>query len=665
MTRLPKTASALAVALAIVSACDRVGDVTTPSLGVVATRPVALIGDNPHFSFLPPIAQRAPSRGELDASLSPVVEICEWSANACVLPLVSRLTDVRVQGEHYGVNWHTNGLALNPAKMYRLRVLVAGTELGSADVDVVKNGADARSVDASGYVALVAGRTLPIKFRIEQGAVSVLGTAGGSISALDGTVLLDIPSGALDGDVGFTFKETVGAPQPGGIVVDGSTIEFGPDGLVFDRRVELTLRYDDAGLSPEVEDKLRLHKLVGGAWVPVPGGSVDVNANTVTGMIGGFSTYGVVTWIGTMPVFEAFGTAVVDGVLSPGEWDPSASLSFIANLPNGDTTTATFYVMNDATNLYIAVRVRRNAADPFTGVSITFDNDGDAMSGVVIVENGDDLVQAAASLGFPLSFTDGWWENVPPCAAGFTCQRTDVASGGTEDGSAAFAHSCCSYSVFEIVHPLNSSDNLYDFSRSVGDTVGFSLLLNVMDASNNLGQTRFPDGIGGKVVIKNAGVDQQQLSMDATGPTLAIGSDSEQILTQVVTAGISGTLSEVRFPVSCATGALVVEIQGVTSGEPNGVVQASQTIPAASLPTFAADPTGFRKIVFSAPASVTTGNKFAIVLKNLTGSCGLLQGPVGDSYLGGEGFFDSRPNQAGVWVLLGQRHDLPFQTVVN
>ena len=48
--------------------------------------------------------------------------------------------------------------------------------------------------------------------------------------------------------------------------------------------------------------------------------------------------------------------------------------------------------------------------------------------------------------------------------------------------------------------------------------------------------------------------------------------------------------------------------------------------------------------------------------------CGAFQGPVGDSYSGGNLFFDSRPNAIGVWVCVcefaGDRFDMPFQTVV-
>jgi hypothetical protein len=476
---------------------------------------------------------------------------------------------------------------------------------------------------------------------------------------MDGRVQLNIPLGALEGDVGFTFTETSGPAQPGGFVVPTGVIEFGPDGLRFQQPVRLTLRYNEAELPAGLETNLRLHKLVAGSWVVVPGGSVDVNANTVTGVISGFSTYGIVTWNGAEPTFAGFGTAVVDGVLGANEWDPSASVSLTVNLPGGGTTQGQLYVMNDATNLYLAVAIQRPAADPTTVLQFSFDNDNDGFGG----ENGEDRLESDS---WPTGaiFIDGWWEAGGSCPPGLSCAMTD----GTQDGAGAFTNNG-TVSVFEIVHPLNSADNSHDFSLSLGDIVGFSMSLSISDASNNFASTSFPDPFSilwAKILIVG-GVDQQQPTID-TSPgvgNLAIGGGSEQILAQVVTAGVSGLLGEVRFPVACAAGALVVEIQGVASGEPDGVVQASQTVSAASLPSFFADPTGFRKIVFSSPASVTAGSKFAIVLKNVTGSCGLLQGPVGNPYVGGEAFFDSRPNAVGVWVLLGARHDLPFQTIVK
>jgi hypothetical protein len=163
-------------------------------------------------------------------------------------------------------------------------------------------------------------------------------------------------------------------------------------------------------------------------------------------------------------------------------------------------------------------------------------------------------------------------------------------------------------------------------------------------------------------------IDQQQPVIVTSVGGLAIGGGSQQKLAQVVTAGVVGSLMEVRLPVACDPGSnLVVEIQGVTGNKPNGDVLTSQVIPGSSLPFFFPSPPSFRSLPFSTPVDFSAGSQFAIVLSS-TGSCGMFRGPVGDSYIGGNGFFDSRPNPPG-WVCFcdfpGDRFDLPFQTLVE
>jgi hypothetical protein len=160
-------------------------------------------------------------------------------------------------------------------------------------------------------------------------------------------------------------------------------------------------------------------------------------------------------------------------------------------------------------------------------------------------------------------------------------------------------------------------------------------------------------------------LDQQQPTIDTTG-MLAIGGNSAQKLAQVVTAGISGFLTEVRLPVSCDSASnLIVEIQGVTAGTPNGSVLTSQTIPGSSLP-----PTtpGFQGLALSTPAFFSSGSQFAIVLRS-AGACGVYRGPVGNSYAGGNLYFDAVENLPLGWVCVcvfaGDRFDLPFQTLVE
>lgn len=155
-------------------------------------------------------------------------------------------------------------------------------------------------------------------------------------------------------------------------------------------------------------------------------------------------------------------------------------------------------------------------------------------------------------------------------------------------------------------------------------------------------------------------VDQQQPVIDTSVGGLGIGGPSEQKLAQVVTMSRAGFLTSLRVPASCSSGTLVVEIQGVTEGVPNGTVRATTSATGEDL---AGTPGEFREIFFSKPAATSAGDVLGIVLQSL-GSCGIFRGPTGNPYPGGSGYYDARPNAPG-WVILSDRNDLPFQTLVS
>ncbi len=135
---------------------------------------------NAHFFFLPPLVRQAEFSGTFDGSLSPVVRITENGA-----PLVDLTPTVHLLDELYQVNWHTDDFALDSSKSYRIVVLLDGTELGFADVVVGATGKELRPVNTDEFIALKDGRTLPIKFRIEDGALR--GPLTWTLETIDGT----------------------------------------------------------------------------------------------------------------------------------------------------------------------------------------------------------------------------------------------------------------------------------------------------------------------------------------------------------------------------------------------------------------------------------------------------------------------------------------------
>ena len=134
-----------------------------------------------HFYFLPPMVPNPNATGVFDGSLAPEVEICELTL--CGTSTIATFTTTTGPGsetvrvntvdEYYIVNWHTDEFGLDDTKTYRIIVSVGTQELGHADVDVVSSGKELKNVDTGEFIALKDGRTLPIKFRIEEGAVLV------------------------------------------------------------------------------------------------------------------------------------------------------------------------------------------------------------------------------------------------------------------------------------------------------------------------------------------------------------------------------------------------------------------------------------------------------------------------------------------------------------
>lgn len=136
-----------------------------------------------HFFFASPITKDPTPTGKFNGAARPQVLVCEWTGSDCS-SVVAQFTvgtgtggsTVKVEpgAERYSVNWNTGqcrtgACVLDPAKTYRIRVLVGGLEAGHADIDVVSNQAQAKNVNTNEFIPLVDGKLLQIRFRIEDG----------------------------------------------------------------------------------------------------------------------------------------------------------------------------------------------------------------------------------------------------------------------------------------------------------------------------------------------------------------------------------------------------------------------------------------------------------------------------------------------------------------
>lgn len=319
-----RVATATAALMAALAACRDAPSAPVSRSGPSPSEPGFDIGDavfghgNPHFFFLPPMVPAPTYAGTADGTLSPQVTVCEWQPGPGRCGAVvadfgtqsgtgSQVVRYDAAAGQYILNWDTKtclagACTLDPAKVYRLRVFVGRSQLGFADLAIVSGGSQLKNEKTGDYVTLLDGRTLPVKFRIEQGAVAVLapgaaaavGPAGGSVVASGGAASLDFPVGAVAGTVSITIAPASAAPLG---TVDGLApiVDLGPTGTQFVSPVVLTLPYEPSKLPPGVPPSALAVYTADGTdgWRRVTGSVVDEASGTVSAPITHFSVYSV------------------------------------------------------------------------------------------------------------------------------------------------------------------------------------------------------------------------------------------------------------------------------------------------------------------------------------------------------------------------------------
>ena len=135
----------------------------------------ALIQDATHhngntfFTWLAPLVQQeAPAAQVFSRQLSPAVTITNLCTGVVIRTFAG--SDVQIEDGQYHANWHTPDDNLDPNCHYRIETKTGTRQLGVADVDVVDDGSELRSVDTDEFIPLRDDRTLPIKFFIGVGS---------------------------------------------------------------------------------------------------------------------------------------------------------------------------------------------------------------------------------------------------------------------------------------------------------------------------------------------------------------------------------------------------------------------------------------------------------------------------------------------------------------
>lgn len=122
------------------------GPESTPSPTILD----AAHGGSPGFYFLAPLVSAPAYTGTFDATRSPVITVCALAGSACGATMASfssAQVKVDLAEEAYRASWKTKGAGLDPTKTYRIQVVVGTTVLGYADVVVLINGSQIKTVD--------------------------------------------------------------------------------------------------------------------------------------------------------------------------------------------------------------------------------------------------------------------------------------------------------------------------------------------------------------------------------------------------------------------------------------------------------------------------------------------------------------------------------------
>jgi hypothetical protein len=167
-----------------------------PEQSSIAPLPSASIQDAAHgglagFYFLAPLVSQPSDTATLDTTQSSNlrIEVCPLAVDPSVQTcqgtavVVSETSPVfiNLNGNHYQVNWQTDATAFPANMYYRVSVIDVATnsEWGHVDVYLGSTGQGFHSINSAEFTPLLDGRTVPIKFRIDNGAIPP--TDGGGV----------------------------------------------------------------------------------------------------------------------------------------------------------------------------------------------------------------------------------------------------------------------------------------------------------------------------------------------------------------------------------------------------------------------------------------------------------------------------------------------------
>lgn len=152
--------------------------------------------------------------------------------------------------------------------------------------------------------------------------VPLPGSTGPSLAStlLDGAVQITLNAGAVPSGTALHLR-SISDPAPLARLVNGTAIELGPSGVSFNATVTLGLKYPSSVAGAE-QPFLRIHRLEGGEWRRLSGGSVDLTAGRV---------FAAITRTGIYAVLRSAGVATLR--VDAGDGQRAMVGSYVATAP--------------------------------------------------------------------------------------------------------------------------------------------------------------------------------------------------------------------------------------------------------------------------------------------------------------------------------------------
>ena len=205
--------------------------------------------------------------------------------------------------------------APNGVQLFATALSATGATINGVSLSWKTSDAGIATVSSSGFVTAVGAGVVTITVTgggksasatIDVRAGGTLGPAGGTLSVLDGAVIITVPAGALNTTVEFSVRPISDAAVTARIV-PGSGFEIVTTPSRPIPLSTLELRFNPAILPAGAnEGTLQLYSLVGNAWHVVPGSTVSTSRHSVSGGFQLGATFGAaITSVGSIALDDA------------------------------------------------------------------------------------------------------------------------------------------------------------------------------------------------------------------------------------------------------------------------------------------------------------------------------------------------------------------------